>query len=304
MPGLIEVKRRLKSVKSTKKITRAMQMISAAKMRKAQIAAVQSRTYSSLAWEIITNLAHKVDPKYHALLSQKNNTKKIAVILISTNRGQVGGFNTNLINSVKRFFLDQPKGPEEVHIAADLIVMGRKGREAMVRLGESVIADFPKSDKTIGISEILPISKLITEDYLAGKYSKVVLAYTHYVSTLSQKPLIKQLLPFKSEGDKADPDKHKDLPEHYKKNNFEYLFEPSPDKVLDYLVPRILDSQVYQAILESNASEHSARMIMMKNATDAASDLIEDLTLTYNQVRQANITKELAEITAGRIALE
>lgn len=294
MPGMIEVKRRLKSVKSTKKITRAMQMISAAKMRKAQGAAMQSRTYSSLAWQIITNLAHKVDPKYHALLSQKNDTKKVAVILISTNRGQVGGFNTNLINAVNKHLA---KYKEEMELAAELVVVGRKGRDAMLRLGNTIVADFPKQDKTIGLAEILPISKMIIDDYLAGKYSKVVIAYTQFVTTLSQKPAIKQLLPL-------EPSGHEDLPEHYKKSNYEYIFEPTPDKVLDYLVPRIIESQIYQGILESDAAEHSARMIMMKNATDAASELIDDLTLTYNQARQANITKELAEITAGRIALE
>ncbi|GAC1412682.1 MAG: hypothetical protein NVSMB66_2390 [Candidatus Doudnabacteria bacterium] len=172
MPQLIEVKRRLKSVKSTKKITRAMQMISAAKMRKAQAAAMQSRTYSSLAWEIITNLVNKVDPKYHALLSQKSDIKKVAVILISTNRGQVGGFNTNLVNLVKKeLFLHK----EQMQLAAELVVVGRKGRDAMIRLGNSVVADFPKQDKTIGISEILPISKMIIEDYLAANTLRLYL---------------------------------------------------------------------------------------------------------------------------------
>jgi F-type H+-transporting ATPase subunit gamma len=297
MPGLIEVKRRLKSVKNTKKITRAVQMISAAKMRKAQGAALQSRTYSSLAWEIITNLSEKVDPKYHALLSQKNTTNKVAVILISTNRGQVGGFNTNLVNSVRKHLAD--KG-QEMEIKAELIVVGRKGRDAMLRLGNTVVADFPKQDKTINISEIRPISQLIVDEYLAGKYSKIFIAYTHFVSTLTQKPQLKQLLPFENTEPKPESKNLKDKA----KGSGDYLFEPDPDKVLDYLVPRIMESQVYQAVLESDASEHSARMIMMKNATDAANDLIDDLTLTYNQVRQANITKELAEITAGRIALE
>lgn len=303
MPGQIEIKRRLKSVKSTKKITRAMQMISATKMRKAQTAAMQSRTYSDLAWEIIGNLSDKVEPKYHSLLqaqsenrsNQKSESKKkIAVILITTNRGQVGGFNTNLINTVKRFIADQN---QEMELAAELLVVGKKGRDAMLRVGQTIAADFPKQDRLIKISEILPISKLIVEDYLSGKYSKVVIAYTHFISTINQKPRLKQLLPFESQAvEKTSGQKVA--------SKQEYLFEPDPGKVLDYLVPRILESQIYQAVLESDASEHSSRMIMMKNATDAANDLIEDLTLTFNQLRQANITKELAEITAGRIALE
>jgi F-type H+-transporting ATPase subunit gamma len=297
MAGSIEIKRRIKSVKSTKKITRAMQMVSAAKMRKAQAAALQSRTYSDLAWQIITNLSSKVDPKYHALLAQDENqksAKKVAVILVTSNRGLIGGFNTNLINALKKTLA---KNKEEMDLAAEIEVMGKKGREAMLRMNQTIVADFPKQDRTIGIGEILPISKMIIDEYLAGKYSKIIIAYTHYVSTLTQKPVVKQLLPFETTG-------HENLPEHSGKSNYEYEFEPTPNDVLDYLVPRILESQIYQAILESDASEHSARMIMMKNATDAASDLIDDLTLTYNQLRQANITKELAEITAGRIALE
>ncbi len=295
MPSTIELKRRLKSIKSTKKITRAMQMISAAKMRKAQAAAMQSRTYSALAWEIITNLSKKIDPKYHALLAASSvaaKSKRVAVILVSTNRGQVGGFNTALVNTVKKYLATQN---EEMELAAELVVVGKKGRDAMLRIGQTIVADFPKQDRTVGIQEILPISKLIIDEYLAGKYSRVIVAYTHFVSTLSQKPTIKNLLPFH-----ADPH-HKDLPQA---KQHEYTFEPDPNSVLEYLVPRIIESQIYQAILESDASEHSARMIMMKSATDNASELIEDLTLTYNQLRQANITKELAEITAGRIALE
>lgn len=296
MPGQIEIKRRLKSVKSTKKITRAMQMVSAAKMRKSQTAAMQSRTYSDLAWQIITNLSDKVDPKYHPLLgSQDAKNSKVAVILITTNRGQVGGFNTNLVNSVKKYIAEQN---QEMELAAELVVMGKKGREAMLRIGQTIVADFPKQDRLIRISEILPISKMIVDDYLKGKYSKVVIAYTHFVSTIAQKPRLKQILPFK------EAPHQKDLVTKHNNSNYEYTFEPDPGKVLDYLVPRILESQIYQAVLESDASEHSARMIMMKNATDAATDLIDDLTLTFNQLRQANITKELAEITAGRIALE
>ncbi len=304
MPGQIEIKRRLKSVKSTKKITRAMQMISATKMRKAQAAAMQSRTYSSLAWEIISNLSGKVDVKYHSLLQAQvdntNKSKKVAVIMITTNRGQVGGFNTALINTVKRYIADQH---QEMELAAELVVVGKKGRDAMLRVGQTIAADFPKQDRLIKISEILPISKMIVDDYLAGKYSKVVIAYTHFISTINQKPRLKQLLPFEeqaAEKESAVADRNIEQ----KAKATEYLFEPDPGKVLDYLVPRILESQIYQAVLESDASEHSARMIMMKNATDAANDLIDDLTLTFNQLRQANITKELAEITAGRIALE
>ncbi len=303
MPGTRDIKRRIKSIKSTKKITRAMQMISAVKMRKAQLAAFASRGYADLAWQIITNLSGKVDPKFHALLAQQSKSNKIAVILISSNRGMIGSFNVNLANAVQKYIAEN-KGAE---IVAEFVSVGKKGRDAMVRMGSTIVADFAKIDRTIRIEEILPIAHLIVNEYLKGNYSKVVIAYTHFVSTVTQKPVVKQLLPFRTAGDGfAEMSGHASthLPDTKGSFHYEYLFEPDPDKVLDYLLSRILESQIYQAILESDASEHSARMIMMKNATDAASDLIDDLTLTYNQLRQANITKELAEITAGRIAIE
>mgnify|MGYP001560139922 CR=1 FL=1 len=301
MAGTLEIKRRIKSIRSTKKITRAMQMVSAAKMRKAQDATLASRSYSYLAWHIISNLSSKIDPKYHKLLQRpesKIDPKKIGIILITSNRGLIGGFNANLNNVLKKYI--------EAHdLIAEFVSVGKKGREILIRTKQSIIADFPKHDKTVGIKEIEPISEMIVSEYLSGKYEKIVLVYTHFVSTINQKPVIKQILPF------TNTTHQKDLPmttadEHDKSRSlhFEYTFEPTPDKVLEHLIPRILESQIYQAILESDASEHSARMIMMKNATDAATELVDDLTFAYNQLRQANITKELSEITAGRIALE
>ncbi len=301
MAGTLEIKRRIKSIKSTKKITRAMQMVSAVKMRKAQVATLASRSYSDLAWQIISNLSSKIDPKYHKLLQKpesKIDPKKIGIILITSNRGLIGGFNANLNNVLKKYV-------EAHELVAEFVSVGKKGREVLARTKQSIIADFPKYDKTVGIKEIEPISEMIVSEYLSGKYEKIVLVYTHFVSTINQKPVVKQILPF------TNTNHQKNLPmttsdEHDKSRplHFEYTFEPTPDKVLEHLIPRILESQIYQAILESDASEHSARMIMMKNATDAATELVDDLTFAYNQLRQANITKELSEITAGRIALE
>ena len=294
MPGTKELKRRIKSIGSTKKITRAMQMVSAVKMRKAQSAALSSRSYSELAAQIISNLSDKVDPKYNALLSQTSNSKKIGIILITSNRGLVGAFNTNLVTALNKYLQENNYNAE---VVAEMVAVGRKGREAMLRLGKTIFAEFEKADRQVRLSEILPISELITKEYLAGTYSKIIIAYNRFVSTITQKPSIKQVLPIQ-------PDKKEHLPDQDKKYTYEYLFEPNPEDVLNYLVPRIIESQIYQAVLESDASEHSARMIMMKNATDAANELITDLTLSFNQLRQSNITKELSEITAGRIALE
>lgn len=296
MAGARDIKRRIKSIGSTKKITRAMQMVSAVKMRKAQIAAFSSRTYAALAWQIITNLSHKVDPKYHALLSRdRKHAAKVGVILVSSNRGLIGGFNASLIATT----LKEIGKEQQAELIAELFVVGKKGRDAMLRLGKTIVAEFTKQDRVIGIEEVMPISQIVVDEYLRGNYSKILIIYTDFISIINQLPKITQLLPLPIQEHKAEHLKDTD-----KKYHYDYLFEPTPEKVLDYLLPRIIQSQIYQAVLESDASEHSARMVMMKNATDAASDLIEDLTLTYNQLRQANITKELAEITAGRAALE
>jgi F-type H+-transporting ATPase subunit gamma len=163
----------------------------------------------------------------------------------------------------------------------------------IIVLRKNIIADFPKIDTQIPIENIYPIAKLLTEKYKSGEYKKIVLVYNYFVSTLAQKPKATQLLPFVPE-----------VKTEEESQPIEYVFEPSPKEVLNHLIPRIIESQIYQAVLESDASEHSARMVMMKNATDAAGDLINDLTLTFNQLRQNKITTELSEITAGKIALE
>ncbi len=304
MPGTREVKRRIKSISSTKKITKAMQMVSAVKMRKAQSAALASRAYSDMAWQIATNLSHKIDAKHSRFLKQNKASRKIGIILVTSNKGLVGSFNSNLVSAVHSYIANSKA---EAEVLVEIITVGKKGRDAMLRVGQTIIAEFNKLDKLARMGEILPISRLIIDEFLQGNYGKICIAYNHFISTISQKPVIHEILPLgKSKGKFLDIDnarQEKNLPEHYGKYNFEYLFEPNPNKVLDYLLPRILESQIYQAILESDASENSARMVMMKNATEAASDLIDDLTLAYNQIRQANITKELAEIVAGMDAV-
>lgn len=284
MPGLQEIDRRIKSIKSTKKVTRAMQMVSASKMRKAQSATIDSRSYAEKARELISEISQAIDSN-HVLLRNFPDKNKVGIILITTNRGLVGSFNTNLLNTLKHYEKDNTE------VLAELVVVGKKGREATARSKKNIIAEFPKLDTTISVEDIYPLAKLITDSYSSGNFREIVLIYNHFVSTLSQKPTLKTLLPFK-------------LDNTEKEVTAEHLYEPSPEIVMNQLIPRIIESQLYQAILESDASEHSARMVMMKNATEAAGDLIQDLTLTFNQLRQNKITTELSEITAGKIALE
>lgn len=285
MAGTKEIVRRIKSVKSTRKITRAMQMVSAAKMRKSQQVALSSRSYTSLAWELIARVSKGANLE-HQLLAEYPEAKKVGVVVVSSNRGLVGSFNTNLFNVLSK------EEKENADLLFEVVVLGKKAKEALVRLKKNLVAEFPKFDAVVPVSEIYPLVKMLTTKYATGEYKKIVVVYNKFVSTLVQKPTVMRLLPI--------------VPENVDSGNdlTDYIYEPGQKVLIDNILPRIVESQVYQAILESDASEHSARMVMMKNATEAAGDLISDLTLAYNQLRQNKITTELAEITAGKIALE
>lgn len=293
MPSTQELTRRIKSIKSTRKITRAMQMVSASKMRKAQNATMASRTYAELASELISGLGN-VEKYDNPLLAEHPDAKKLGIVLVTTNKGLVGGFNSNLISKLKELELGEPE------LVGEIITVGRKGSETVSRTQRTLLAQFAKHDSTEQVKDIYPIVKMISDSYKTGVYRKILVVYNHFVSTLVQKPTAKVLLPFNfsEEQEKAEANPTNKI------NTWQLVFEPNRSTVLQHVVPRVLESQIYQAILESDASEHSARMVMMKNATEAAGDLIDDLTLTFNQLRQNKITTELSEITAGRIALE
>lgn len=303
-----DIKRRIKSIISTKKVTKAMEMVSAAKMRKAVSNVLASRSYSVLAWELVKNLAARTNSKYHPLLKKRKIIKKIGLVLVTSNRGLCGGFNSQIIQKTLQYIRNQRS---EKQAEVELVVLGKKGRDFMIKHNQSLIAEFEKLDITTNIAEIRPITKLLIEDYIAGKFDKVVFAYTDFISTLIQKPRILEILPIIQEGEQDGylgkvRQENNLRPEAEKKllANFIYKFEPSPDKVLSELLPRLLEMQIYQAILESDAAEHSARMVAMRNAADAATDMISDLTLAFNKVRQSSITAELADISGGRIAME
>lgn len=284
MPGTQELTRRIKSVKSTRKITRAMQLVSAAKMRKAQEATKASRAYTQASSELMNSLG-TFKAGFHPLLANYAKAKKVGVLLISSNRGLVGSFNSNLTNQLKKYLELNNQNETE------LVVMGKKIAEGSKRTGKKIIAEFTKIDTTIPPEDIYPLAKLITQQYQTGQFKEIVIIYNHFVSTLIQEPRITRLLPFSLDGGQNKDSSPSD-------------YEPDPHTVLNHLIPRIIESQLYQAVLESDASEHSARMVMMKNATEAAGDLVDDLTLTFNKLRQNKITTELSEITAGRISLE
>jgi len=303
MPSTQDIRRRIRSVKNTKQITKAMELVAAAKMRKAQQYALATRSYANLAWEMLKNLSDKTDPRLHKLLSHRKGGGKSAALLITSNRGLIGAFNNSLIKKALEF---AGGGSEQT----DVISMGKKGRDAMRKRGFNLVAEFNKEDTISSIQDIRPVSGFLLKEFLENKYGKIVVIYMDFVSTLVQKPHVRQLLPLplvrdESLGGVSSPSPSDGEGKRERLNEeVEYLFEPTPEEVLRDLIPRLVEMQIYQAVLETNASEHSARMVAMKNASESANDLVDDLTLEYNQIRQAGITKEISEIVGGRLALE
>jgi len=293
------IKTRIRSISNTKKITKAMEMVSAVKMRKAVMAVLASRDYAQTAWNLVLGLANRIKSEDHPLLSRHEQIKKIGVILISANRGLCGGFNTQIINKAIQYAQAQ-------EAELEWLTIGRKGSDFLAKNGKKVIAEFERPDLITGTAEIIALARLVIKDYTEGNYDKVILAYTDFYSSMVQKPKIRQLLPFepKSDSDLGGIGENKMPLAAQNFELFEYLFEPNKTEILNQFLPRLIEIQLYQALLESAASEHSARMLAMKNATSAAADMIDGLTLAFNQARQAGITKEIAEITGSKAALE
>jgi len=302
MASTRDIQRRIKSVRNTKKITKAMELVSASKMRRAVEAVLATRSYANLSWLTILNLAEvaKQDHNLHKLLNPKKETKKVGVILITSNKGLCGGFNTSVINKVVKSV------KQHTDQETEFVLLGKKGAQVNYKFGYNLAAEFDKPDVVTEVEEVIPVVKILIADYLKGKYDKIMLAYTDFVSPAKQVPRVKQLLPIdlneKDEflGNVGEVEEK----ESKKVKQNEYVFEPSAKQVLDEMIPRLIEIQMFQAMLESNASEHSARMMSMRNATDAASDMIDELTLTYNKARQAAITAEIAEIAGGAAALQ
>lgn len=294
------IRRRIKSITNTKKITKAMEMVAASKMRKAQLATLATRSYANRAWSLISDLSGKTDQKLHSFLVKKDKVKKVCVVLVSSDRGLCGGFNAQIVKKVAEF----TNTMAEKGIEIEFMTVGKKSRDFAARHKMKIIADFTNLSSVTRLAEIRAVAKIVIDDFSAGKYDEVYLAYTDFLSTISQRPRILKLLPFSRERDldlgKVDKEKMEEVTE----KEHEFIFEPSPDRVLEYILPKMAEMQIFQAVLESNASEHSARMVAMKNASDSAEEMIFDLTLMYNQVRQSAITKEIMEIVSGKAALE
>jgi F-type H+-transporting ATPase subunit gamma len=280
VPSQREIRRRIGSVGNIKQITRAMQFVAASKLKRAQDATLAARPYSDKLDEVLADVAAVVDDESHPLLQQEREGTRL-IVLFTTDRGLAGSLNTNTIR-----FAAKEIASSEGDLAT--VTVGRKGTAAMRRAHVPIAASFDGFGDKPTFSDVLPLARLITDDFLAGTYTKVHLLYPAFVSTLVQRPEMTRLLPVKS-----SPDADTGLPGR------QFIFEPNPATVLDELVPRYVATRLFQAVLEVTASEHSSRMVAMRNATENAEELIDDLTLTYNKVRQSNITREMIEIATG-----
>jgi F-type H+-transporting ATPase subunit gamma len=275
-----------------------MQMIAASRMRRAQEQALASRPYAAKCWEILIHLAAQTGniEQLHPLLMQRKGVKNIGIVLITSDRGLAGAYNSNIIRRTLRFMRENSR--EE----ARLIAVGRKGRDLMIRFGRKVVAEFTDLPPRPSALDIAPIARLAIDGFLSGEFDEVYLAYTDFINTLSQDPTIRLLLPIRP-GQIESKVMSEYLGQEQTMSKAEYIYEPSPEMLLDTILPRFTELQVYQAVLEARASEESARMVAMRNATDNANDLIGDLTLTYNKARQDAITKEMLDIAGGAEAL-
>ncbi len=288
MANLRDIRRRIKSVKNTAQITRAMQLVAAAKMKKAQDQALAGREYSSHLTQVLFDIRKNFSEESHPLLEKREGNREL-VLVISTDKGLCGPLNTNLARKLRAV-----ASPD-----ADYVTVGRKLRVLLEKLGSNVIADFVVKDP-VPFAQTRPIAKFLTEQFLAGKYDKVSIAFTNFINTLRQEPEMVTLLPIREQAnaevfgaETVTADRGHD-----------FTFEPNAAEVLAAILPLYVNYEVFQAHVESRASEHSARMVAMKSATDNAKKFIKELTLEYNKLRQGAITAELLEITTAMKAME
>jgi len=287
LPAFRDIVRRIDSIKNTQKITKAMQVVAATRLRRAQQAVQAARPYSEKMVEVLQTASERATEYKHPFLVRREG-KRAVMILVTTDKGLCGAINVNNIRAATRFMNE--------HYTQDqrYVTVGRKGRDWLLRYRRSVIAEVSGISDRPTVAEILPAITVALEEYTKGNTDAVILCYAKWISTMRQEPTILTLIPAeipsREEGKSAGP-------------RADYIYEPDPESVLDGLLPRYVETQVFQAVLENKASEYSAKMIAMQNATNAAGDLIQALTLYANKVRQAGITTELMEIVSGAEAL-
>lgn len=293
------IKRRIKSVANTRKITKAMELVAASKMRKSVQLTQSSRPYTRVMQEMVTTIRRTVPERSHELLYGKTRSTSILVIVAASDRGLCGGFNSQVLKKALDFL--RIRHGERLEVVS----VGRRAELAVKRAGATLLASFEAISNAPSFERTTPIGRLVYDRFSQKQIDRVFIVYTDFRNAISQVPTILQLLPIIPEQELTSPeaeadDKQIDLAE----TESRVLFEPNPTDVLSAILPRLLETQIYQALLESSASEHSARMLAMRSATDNATSMLEDLTFTFNQARQASITREISEISAGKAAIE
>lgn len=305
--GLRDLRRKMKAIRATRQVTKAMELVAASKMRRATQSAVMLRRYALTAWKLLETMA-EAHPGIHPFLTDRP-PQRILALLFSSDRGLCGSLNAQMFRMVTQYITSTQALPGSP--ALSFVAVGKKGQQFLLRSHQQIVAAFPAFSAHPRFRDILPIVRLATESFLKGECDSVVLLYPDFVSALLQIPSSKVLLPFSKTTLKEmlasllprkGSEKKSQIPD-LKSQISEYLFEPSADEILRTILPQLTEVQIYQAVLEAAASEHSARMVAMRNATENASDILDDLTLTYNQTRQAGITAELAELSASKAAL-
>jgi len=294
MPNLRETRLRIRSVKNISQVTRALQAVSASKVRKAMQALVNTRPYASKAWQVLNHIAGQPGrANLHPLLTEHKEINNVLVVLITGDRGLAGAYNSNIVRFALQKFKNYP-------VPVQYITVGRKGRDLILRRRQKLLAEFSNLPAAPSFMDVSAIGRLAVDEYLSEKVDEVYLVYTDFVTIGRQVPTMKKLLPLEvgeGEGRVADFEKPTHGPAAA------YIYEPDQTEILEQILPRFTALQVYQAILESQASEHAARMVAMKNATDSATALVDALTMNYNKARQGSITNEMLDIAGGAEAM-
>jgi len=288
VPSTREIRRRIRSVRNLSQITRAMEMVSASKMRRAQRNVLATRPYADRLRDVMSSLMAGMGGSHKGtLLEVRAEVKNVALILITPDRGLAGSLVANILRRTARFVIDEKAKGRNVKVLA----IGKKGRDFLNRSGQDLLAEVTKLGDNPKLADILGVSTNVIQGFLKAEFDEAYIVYSQFVNTLVQRPAVRRILPV--ETDESAP----------ASASSNYNYEPDEELVLKDLLPRFAEVQIYQALLESIASEHSARMVAMRNATDNAKDLRRELSLTYNKTRQANITKEVSEIASGAAAL-
>ena len=293
----LELRKRIRSVKNISTVTNALSAVSASKARRAEKAVRATRDYAGKSFEILNNLAAQEGGNAHVMLATREEIKRTGLVLITGDRGLCGGYNTNVVKLAEKFI-------EASDTEVDLITVGRKGRDLMIRRGYNVVASFINMSAQPAVADILPVARIVSDDYLAETYDQVFIAYTDFVNLAKSVANIKQLLPLQPlnlEG-MAVAEYVEDV-DVQEAQGLKYTYEPAPEELLNTIVPRFTELQLFQALLEAIASEESARFVAMNNATENANSLVDALTLERNKVRQTNITNEILDIVGGAEAI-